>query len=224
VLVAPLQFTDWFRLIPASLTPEYWKGELSPDVALPFYYEAIDKGVSQLQDKYPGKKIQLLAHSIGGWIARAYLGQLTDVARNATFSALVTLGTPHKPPPEGIYKTIDQTRGLLSYVEDRYPGAYHEDIRYLTVGSKAQKGALPGSGAGLISGTLAFVSYLPICGDGFTEGDGITPITACHLEGAEQREVDAYHIDFVPGSGTRLLGVPWYGSPHLIDGWADFLQ
>lgn len=33
-MVAPLQFTDWFRLIPAALTLEYWKGELSPDVAL----------------------------------------------------------------------------------------------------------------------------------------------------------------------------------------------
>ena len=32
VAVAPLVFTDWLRLIPASLTKEYWTGELSPDV------------------------------------------------------------------------------------------------------------------------------------------------------------------------------------------------
>ena len=44
------------------------------------------------------------------------------------------------------------------------------------------------------------------------------------LDGAEQREVDAYHIAFVPGSGTRLLGTPWYGSPDLVGEWADFLQ
>jgi len=224
VLVAPLQFTDWLRLIPASLTKEYWTCELSPDVALPFYYEAIDKGVAELQAMYPGKKIQLVAHSIGGWITRAYLGQLSDEQRNSTFSALVTLGTPHKPPPEGIFRTIDQTRGLLNFVEERYPGAYHEGIRYMTVGSTAQRGALPGNGAGLIGGSLAYASYLPLGGDGTVDGDGITPLRCAHLEGAEQREVDAYHIAFIPGSGTRLLGCPWYGSPELIDGWVDFLQ
>ena len=121
-VVAPLAFTDWLRLIPASLTKEYWTGELSPDVALPFYYEALDKATAQLAEQYPGKKVQLVAHSIGGWIARAYLGQLPAAKRESTFSALVTLGTPHTPPPEGIFRTIDQTRGLLMFVEDRYPG------------------------------------------------------------------------------------------------------
>ena len=37
-MVVPLKFTDWLRLIPASLTAEYWKGELSPEVALPSYH------------------------------------------------------------------------------------------------------------------------------------------------------------------------------------------
>lgn len=224
-VVAPLAFTDWLRLIPASLTKEYWTGELSPDVALPFYYEALDKATAQLAEQYPGKKVQLVAHSIGGWIARAYLGQLPAAKRESTFSALVTLGTPHTPPPEGIFRTIDQTRGLLMFVEGRYPGAfYRESLRYLTVGSTAQRGALPGSGQGLIAGSLAFASYLPLCGDGQVEGDGITPIRCAHLEGAEQRTVEAFHIAFVPGSGTRLNGTPWYGSPEIIGEWADFLQ
>lgn len=224
VVVAPLSFPDWLKLIPATLTPEYWKGELSPDVALPFYYEAIDKGVEMLQKDYPDRQISLVAHSIGGWIVRAYLGKISDDKRASTFDSLVTLGTPHTPPPEGIFRTIDQTRGLLSFVQERYPGAYHKEIRYMTVGSRAQRGALPGQGAGLLAGTLALASYLPLCGDGQSEGDGITPIACAHLEGAEQREVDAYHIAFVPGSGVRLLGCPWYGSPHLLDGWADFLR
>jgi hypothetical protein len=109
VYVAPLIFTDWLRLIPASLTAEYWRGELSPDVALPFYYEALDKATKQVAAEHPDKPIQLVAHSIGGWIARAYLGQLDDNAR-AAFGALVTLGTPHAPPPKGIFRTLDQVR------------------------------------------------------------------------------------------------------------------
>lgn len=66
MLVTPLVFTDWLRLIPASLTAEYWQGKLSPDVALPFYYEGIEKGTAQLQRDYPGRKIQIVSHSIGG--------------------------------------------------------------------------------------------------------------------------------------------------------------
>ena len=90
-IVAPLKFKDWLRLIPASLTSEYWTGELSPDVALPFYYEALEAGVTQLKRDYPDRKVQLVAHSIGGWITRAYLGQLAPEKRQDTFSAL-----PHR--------------------------------------------------------------------------------------------------------------------------------
>jgi hypothetical protein len=219
VSVTPLAFTDWLRLVPAALTPEYWRCELAPETALPFYFEALDRAVDELaRGPFAGRPIHLVAHSIGGWIVRAYLGQM-NAEKRAAFASLVTLGTPHTPPPEGFLRTIDQTRGLLRYVEEHYPGAYHKELRYLTVGSRAVRGALkPELGA-----LLATASYLPLCGDAFAEGDGITPIGCAHLEGAEQREVDAFHIAFVPGSGTRLLGTPWYGSPAVIEQWVDFL-
>ena len=47
---------------------------------------------AKLQQEHPGQPIQLVAHSIGGWIARAYLGQLS-AERRAAFGALVTLGS-----------------------------------------------------------------------------------------------------------------------------------
>ena len=222
VFIAPLQFTDWLRLIPASLTKEYWTGELRPETALPFYFEALDTAVAAVRAECGAeRKIHLVAHSIGGWIARAYLGQLDDAARRG-IDSLTTLGTPHLPPPEGPLRTLDQTRGLLTYVEERYPGAFHDGVRYQTVGSRAVKGKLGGGGFDL-DGLLACASYLPLCGDAFAEGDGITPIQCAHLEGATQTDVDAYHIAFVPGNGARLLGTRWYGSPGIIDEWAGFL-
>ena len=112
------------------------------------------------------------------------------------------LGTPHLPPPKGPLRILDQTHGLLTYVAANYPGAYHPEIRYLTVGSRAVRGAL----ATELGGLLAAATYLPLCGDAFTVGDGITPISCAHLDGAEQREVAAFHIGFVPGLGTRMLG------------------
>ena len=181
-IVAPLKPTDWLRLIPASLTPAYWKGELDPDVALPFYYEALDAASAQLTKDYPGRPIQLVAHSIGGWITALYLGQITPEPARSVRRARDARGTPHAPPPEGIFRTLDQTRGLLRYVEERYPGAHFaaEGLRYLTVGSRAQAGALPWAKnadgertTGLLAGVLALASYLPLCGDGFAVGDGI---------------------------------------------------
>ena len=220
--VAPLDRFSWFRLLPASLTPDYWMGNLQPEAALPFYFEALDAGVAQLAAAHPGKKVQLVAHSIGGWIARAWLAQLDDDAR-AQVSALVTLGTPHAEPPEdGPWRTLDQTRGLLANVNSRCPGAYHEGIRYASVGSSAVQGQLRGGG---LDGLLGFASYLPLCGDGEAVGDGITPQKAAHPDGWERRDLDgAYHIAFVPFLGARLRGTPWYGSEENIEQWVDVLK
>jgi len=67
VKVAPLRFTDWLRLIPASLTREYWRGELSPEVALPFYFEALDRAMAELETEWPGRKASVEpAHRVGG--------------------------------------------------------------------------------------------------------------------------------------------------------------
>ena len=102
VLVMPLKFTDWFsaslQLISASLTDECWRGEMRPEVALPFYFKALDAATAQMQREMQAENgveepIQLVAHSIGGWAARAYLGQLSPEKR-AAYSALVTLGMP----------------------------------------------------------------------------------------------------------------------------------
>ena len=163
VVVAPLRFTDWLRLIPAAGTREYWEGRLDPNVALPFYYEAIERGSRMIHELLEEErvvmegndasashaKVNIVAHSIGGWIARAYLAQMDTSARASTVGALVTLGTPHVPPPTGIFQAMDQTRGLLSFVDRTAPGAFHraEGLRYLTVGSRVVKGKIGGGGS-----------------------------------------------------------------------------
>jgi len=219
-LVAPLKRTDWFRLIPASLTAEYWRGELRPETALPFYFEALDAAVEATRASHPGQKISLVGHSIGGWIARAYLGQL-PAERRCLIGRLVTLGTPHIPPPEGLFRALDQTRGLLTNVQSNFPGAFHPEIKYLCVGSRAVKGELRGGG---LDGLLGAFSYLPLSGKAANVGDGITPYECAILPGADELEVDAFHIGFVPFAGFRLLGTTWYGSPGVAEQWIDFLS
>lgn len=70
-----------------------------------------------------GGKITFLSHSAGGWLGRTYLH---SVGREGV-DRFVSLGSPHLPPPPGI---IDQTRGILTYCERTFPGAYHGDIIY----------------------------------------------------------------------------------------------
>ena len=46
-------------------------------------------------------ELVLLGHSIGGWIARAYLSEHCSKGTRKMVKALVTLGSPHIPPPAG---------------------------------------------------------------------------------------------------------------------------
>lgn len=39
---------------------------------------------------------------------------------------LVTLGSPHNPPPPGV---VDQTRGILSHIAATSPGNFHEQVQ-----------------------------------------------------------------------------------------------
>ncbi len=65
----------------------------------------------------------MLGHSIGGWVLRSYIGEVLGEERALRqVSSLITLGTPHQPPPASSpLSRIDQTRGLLSDINARFP-------------------------------------------------------------------------------------------------------
>ncbi|GKV47580.1 hypothetical protein SLEP1_g54472 [Rubroshorea leprosula] len=52
-------------------------------------------------------------------------------------SLLLTLGTPHLPPPKGSPGVIDQTRGLLNYVEKHCAKAvYTPELKYVCIAGR----------------------------------------------------------------------------------------
>lgn len=52
---------------------------------------------------------------------RDLISPFTNIGR---VRALVTLGSPHNPPPQGsAVASIDQTRGLLTYINNNFPGS-----------------------------------------------------------------------------------------------------
>ncbi|TVQ19309.1 MAG: lipase [Leptolyngbya sp. DLM2.Bin15] len=177
--------------------------------------DKLDQTVKQVMETTGSDRINLIGHSAGGWIARIYLGEIpyTIHAKDAgkpmlwkahpSVATLMTLGTPH----------VSQERWTLrnlNFVNDNYPGAFHPTVRYVCVAGKAVLGDRSPAG------WFTYNSYLLTCGNGTCWGDEITPISAAHLEGAENLILD--QVVHSPRPGKR-----WYGSPDIIPTWAAYL-
>lgn len=172
---------------------------------------SIDRAVEQMLQQYNSDRVNLIGHSAGGWIARIYLGEKRyDIHgdANALWNArdrvatLITLGTPHVSQERWTKRNLD-------FVKNHYPGAFYADVKYVCVAGKAVYGSPRDS-------WLAYNSYKLTCGVGNCWGDGITPVTAAHLEGAENITLEG--VMHSP-RGRRL----WYGSPEVNPTWVRYL-
>ncbi|MDX2243341.1 MAG: lipase [Leptolyngbyaceae cyanobacterium bins.302] len=200
-ITVPICWQDWVPTIGGrSVTPILRK---------------IDAAVQQLRQETGSSKVNLIGHSAGGWLARIYLGEKPycvhpQDAEDCLWHArpyvqtLLTLGTPHT--------SLERwTRKNLDFVNLTYPGAFYSDVRYVCVAGKAIFGQRrPGN-------WLAYSSYKLTCGRGDCWGDGITPIPAAHLDGAENLTIEgATHAP----KGDRI----WYGSPGKLEQWVKYLE
>ena len=90
----------------------------------------VDAAVERLRERLPraGDRAAMLSHSAGGWLGRVYLQDFGT----ERFDRLVSLGAPHLPPPEGAAGIVDQTRGILKFCDDQFPGAHHGAVRAWT--------------------------------------------------------------------------------------------
>jgi len=210
----PLRKLDWAGLAPSFFSTAYWKGELRPSGALAWYLSRIDEAVEAAD---PDAEITILAHSIGGWVARAYISEWCTDATRSRIKRLVTLGTPHNPPPvDTVWSSLDQTRGLLSYLASLPP---LPSVDYVSVIGRAVEGGVNG-----LQPLLALTSYAALCGDARAVGDGIVPLEAAALEGARMVEVECKHADFIPTlAGSLRVPLVWYGSDEVLPEWAPLL-
>lgn len=195
--VVPLRRRDWFPTLGGRpVTP---------------ILQQLDLTVKQVLQQYNASQVNLIGHSAGGWISRIYLGEKPYLGRGeikpSLWSAhylvanLVTLGTPHVSQERW-------TRWNLDFVNHNYPGAFYPNVRYICVAGKSIFGEPRRS-------WLAYSSYRLTCGQGNCWGDGITPITAAHLEGAENLVVEG--VKHSPKAET------WYGSPQILPSWVSYL-
>ncbi len=191
IRVVPLRWWDWL--------PTLGGRSVAPIL------ERLDQTIQEVHQQYPHEKLTLIGHSAGGWISRIYLGQHPYGGRvwgGARWVArLITLGTPHTSQEPW-------TRRNLDFVNSQYPGAYDPDIKYICIAGRAVQGR---------KGTLAYESYRLTWGQGEVWGDGITPVAAAHLAGAENITLpDVWHSPRSPGA--------WYGSPRVLPQWLPWLN
>lgn len=207
--VLPVARADWLRVAAALLDEDFRAGRAPPKTAFGWYLDRLNDKVREVSDS-SGERVMLLAHSAGGWLARAALadGESDVVDRTR---ALVTLGAPHRSPPLEP-PAEDQTRGALRFVDERYPGAFlrSKGLEYVTVAGAAVLGNEEAE-----RGTAereAFISYRRLVGRGDVVGDGIVPLENAHLPGATEVTLqNARHSISSPGK--------WYGAEEVVDDW-----
>ncbi|ESR50580.1 hypothetical protein CICLE_v10032190mg [Citrus x clementina] len=137
-VVAEVSRFDWLRNAAGLVDPNYWRATLRPRPVLDWYFSRMNDAIQKAKEFTPGGKLSLIGHSAGGWLARVYMEEFGS----SDISLLLTLGTPHLPPPKGLPWVIDQTRGLLNYVEKQCSKAvYTPELKYVCISGRYIQGA-----------------------------------------------------------------------------------
>lgn len=155
--------------------------------------------------------IIVVAHSGGGIAARLAMsatpfhGRPGGVAE--AVGCLVTLGTPHQLA--GLPNRYRHAgHEACAFLDRESPGPFFAPrTGYLSVGSTYPMAGFPG----IFGRAVREVFSVIVGGDPQADGDGIVPLSAVHLDGAEQLTYDdARH---------GHIGANWYGSDAIVDRW-----
>jgi hypothetical protein len=238
IRVLPVSRTDWLQVFwKGAFDVRFWRGDADATrPAYQWYLARVAENIRDLasdgqsassasnNDINGSHKVVLLCHSAGGWLGRAVCGFGSSSQHfDAPFAldldsvlGLVTLGSPHLPPPPLI---MDMTRGALRITHENFPGSFHPSLFYITVAGSAIAGVKQNRTSPLEPTTVegyAYNSYQVVCGNGNVVGDGVVPLCASHLDGAKQLTLEqVYHSINVP--------LQWYGSDSVLDSWHDEL-
>ena len=169
--------------------------------------EKLDQTVNLELEKTGASQVNIIAHSAGGWLSRIYLGDHPYYDKvwdaRSKVAKLICLGTPQR-------SLEPWSLPNLGFVNDHYPDAFYDDIKYICIAGKSVQGRKYAP-----KQWLAYSSYELTSGQGDAWGDGIIPIEAAYLNGATNIAIDGvYHS---PRSGK------WYGSQEVVDIWSKYL-
>jgi len=213
VAIADVARIDWARNAAGIVKPSYWQGTLTPRPTVDWYLERCKRAVLTVREL---GKVSLLAHSAGGWLARVYIDTYDD---EKDIGRLISLGSPMKPVPRGVPGVIDQTRGILTYVDKLRTVAELSPIAVTCVAGTYARGSGTFEGLSSMQSFIVGQGYKQVCGSADVDGDGITPVDFALMDGAKHIVLEGiYHTPLGAGESRR-----WYGSREVVDRWADEL-
>lgn len=181
-----------------------WGRAKDPDFRLMF--DILARTVELAIRETGSERVDLIGHSAGGRIARAYLGDesyygvIYDGQRYV--ASLTTLGTSHT-----VWEVFIRQFG--AFVDESYPGAYYPHIFYRSVAGESVRGRRVGTPEEM----FAFRSYKVVTGNGEDMGDGVTPTHSCYLPGADNLVLRG--VRHAPYNAPTN----WYGAPGVVDEW-----
>ena len=225
VSVLPMERTDWLNVAKALFSPAFYAGTCTSQEGYGWYQERVAAAVAAASEQAGGAQVTLVGHSAGGWLARAYLASGPDA--RARVSGLVSLGSPHSPPPPEV---MDVTRGAISWLDAGWPGAFYSpEVRYVAVAGRTLVGR-PGEAKDAEGkrrpASYAASSYSTLVG-GSGEGvvgDAVVPLSVALLEGAVHVELPGvWHSVSRVGTFDEASGLQWYGSEDVVDAWLEKL-
>eukprot|EP00980_Cylindrotheca_fusiformis_P008243 scaffold1736_cov127-Cylindrotheca_fusiformis.AAC.57 len=237
IYTVPVKRSDWIRVAGGLLDiPNFYTGNAKPTgLGYGWYIKRLKETVDRAYEASDGERVILLAHSAGGWLARAAMGDgtwcdETGIRTNERIRCLATMGAIHFEPVD--FATC-VTRGALKSTNEMYPGAFLKDsgIGYVSIGGAAIMGdnskelepsteadalyANRGEGS---ASRVAFSSYEAVCGKGDVMGDGVVPFDWSQLDGARKIKLDGV-LHSINEAGTTIPTDCWYGSERIVDSW-----
>ncbi|KAJ7950643.1 GPI inositol-deacylase PGAP1-like protein [Quillaja saponaria] len=248
-VVAKVSRFDWLRNAAGLVDPNYWRGTLQPRPVLDWYLKRVHDAVEEAKELGQGASLSLIGHSAGGWLARLYMEEF----EKSNISLLLTLGTPHLPAPKNLPGVIDQTRGLLDYLEKHCAKpVYCPKLKYVCIAGRYIQGArLFGKSNVNIEAVVPVDGAEPITDVATVNGPSTSTTTTTSFrarfvgQGYKQvcGQADVWGDGVVPEVSAHLEGAlnisldgvyhspvgsddelrPWYGSPAVVDNWIQHL-
>ncbi|KAL0050193.1 hypothetical protein WJX82_006141 [Trebouxia sp. C0006] len=215
VYVVDIERRDWLQVARCIASRAYWTGKSTVDPGYRWYLHRVQAAIDKACKECDSDQVDLIGHSAGGWLARAFVGDALYMKSSPEASSspaaephvapglgvgrlpsrahegvrkLITLGTPHLGPSTG---GRDMTGGTLTWLNTQWPGAFFKDqgIQYTCVAGQLVAGNKEAAHRSLSK--YACNSYREVCGDGHGQlGDGVVPRCCAHLEGADNLLLD----------------------------------